>query len=321
MSESLNEKSWAIEVVIPVWNGQAYILDAIRSIERQTVKPAKIIVVDDGSTDTTVRLVREHSGPVPIECVEKEHSGLSPTRNQGIRRSTTPYIAFLDADDLWDEKKLEEQLQVFRTTELTNVACVYSDYSQMNEYGQLYTPPDSPVMDRTVRGRVFEKLLHFNSIIGSASGVLIKRECLDRVGYFDETLTATEDWDLWLRLAEHYSFDYAKDPLVKIRRHSGNMQKNAWHMFSNKVRFFNKWLTRLPADIDVPRRWAEYLIITMLYRLPKLDYYRFYKQTVRVPSHQILVNYTIRKMKFFLLIRILLLPVIVWVNRLKQHSA
>ena len=104
-----------IDVVIPVYNGQDFIIQAIKSIENQTYQPNKILIVDDGSTDDTAKLILSHQSSIPIQCIQKENGGLSSARNKGILSSTSQYIAFLDADDVWYPNKLQEQIKIFET--------------------------------------------------------------------------------------------------------------------------------------------------------------------------------------------------------------
>jgi len=91
-----------------------------------------------------------------------------------------------------------------------------------------------------VCGSVGERLLDANLIAGSASAVLVRRSCLEKVGAFDETLVCAEDWDLWLRLAEHYAFDFVDEELVWLRQHPGNAQKNELRMLGGELLFLNK---------------------------------------------------------------------------------
>ncbi|MDQ3100821.1 MAG: glycosyltransferase family 2 protein, partial [Bacteroidota bacterium] len=106
-----------VDVIIPAFNASGYIAGTLASVLAQTHAPARVIVVDDGSTDRTSEIVKEiihgYQGPIKIELLEKANGGQSTARNLGIDHSEAPYLAFLDADDLWHSTKLEKQMLLF----------------------------------------------------------------------------------------------------------------------------------------------------------------------------------------------------------------
>lgn len=247
----------AVDVVIPVYNGERYILATLESVASQTHKPARIIVVDDGSSDSTPFLVRNYSGPVPVEYVRKSNGGLSSARNAGISRCTSDYIAFVDADDEWYPEKLAAQLRIFAESEFADIGVVYCRYEVIDEDGIASDRHYVLNADDSMRGRIFERLFYGNKVAGSGSAVLVKRDCFNKVGVFDENLAAFEDWDMWLRLSENFSFDFSPRVLVGIRRHQGNMQQNRNFMLTNQLLFQNKWCSRVAADAGCIAEWRE----------------------------------------------------------------
>lgn len=263
-----------VDVVIPVYNGERFILQALNSVAAQSCAPARIIVVDDGSTDGTGEMVRAYKSEIPVEYVQKNNEGLSSARNAGIQISRSEYVAFLDADDEWYPEKLEEQLRLFRESDLQNLGVVYCAYSIIDDIGEISDSHHVVETDGSLRGSIFDVLLLANRITGSGSGVLIKRSCFDRVGLFDEELSACEDWDMWLRLAECYKFDLVPQKLVRIRRHQGNMQNDRNHMFSNQLRFFDKWLGRLPDDSACIAGWRRYCASRVIADFPRFGQFR-----------------------------------------------
>jgi glycosyltransferase involved in cell wall biosynthesis len=236
------ESTNSIDVVIPVFNGQDYILQALHSVEQQSYVPHKIIVVDDGSTDKTPELVQGYASHVSVEYVRQANKGLSSARNTGIARCTSQYVAFLDADDEWMPNKLAEQVRIFDNSDFGNLGVVYSKYCIIDSDGKLTRRHYVFEPEPSIRGNIYTRLFEANKIAGSGSGVLIKRGCFDHVGLFDETLHACEDWDMWLRLASRYEFDFVPEVLVKIRRHKNSIQQNTLLMFRNQLLFYNKWL-------------------------------------------------------------------------------
>ena len=237
-----------IDVVIPAFNAKAYLTETLQSVAQQGDVLAQIIVVNDGSTDHTAACVRQFAGAHPqmnIVLVEQANLGLSAARNTGIRKSTAPYIAFLDADDLWQAHKLDTQLQLFLSSVDPKLGVVYTGYSLISESSAPLSANTRLVAPK-VRGDVYQALLRGNFISGSGSSVLIKREVMDVVGGFDEKLHASEDWDMWLRIARQFHFDFVDKPLVAIRVHAKNMQKDRLRMLSAELMMLNK-LTQMQA--------------------------------------------------------------------------
>lgn len=257
MTESL--APLLIDVVIPVYNGAAYLRQALDSVTAQTCPPRSIIVIDDGSTDQTPHICQEYRGAVPLIYHRQENRGLSAARNAGWKKSDAPYIAFLDSDDVWEPGKLAAQVVLWQSSPLADLVLVYCGYSLIDTTGKTIHPAHLPIVQPKLRGRVFQDLLPKNTISGSGSGVIIRREALERVGGFDESLRALEDWDMWLRLAEIGSFDFVPEDLVAIRTHQAGMQHDSERMMNATLNFLNLWLTRLPKDHEVPRAWLQTL--------------------------------------------------------------
>ena len=240
-----------IDVVIPAFNAKAYLTETLQSVAQQGEVLAQIILVNDGSTDHTAACVHQFAAAHPqmnIVLVEQANLGLSAARNTGIRKSTAPYIAFLDADDLWQAHKLDTQLQLFLSSIDPKLGVVYTGYSLISESSAPLSANTRLVAPK-VRGDVYQALLRGNFISGSGSSVLIKREVLDAVGGFDEKLHASEDWDMWLRIARQFHFDFVDKPLVAIRVHAKNMQKDRLRMLSAELMLLNK-LTQMQSGND-----------------------------------------------------------------------
>ncbi|MCL4352877.1 MAG: glycosyltransferase [Patescibacteria group bacterium] len=238
---SRNSKKYSVDVVIPVYNGQDYIIQAIESVNKQTYKPNKIIVVDDGSTDKTPALIKRlRKSNQTLFYLRKRRGGPSSARNVGIKYSNAEFIAFLDADDVWESAKLEKQIKLFKNSDNQNLGVVYCNYADIDQDGNNLINFSSFPLDRTIRGNISRQLSSGNKVAGSDSAVLVKRECLERVGYFDENLQTCEDWDLWLRIAKYYQFDFVDKILVYLRRHPASLQKNKMKMLLGEVKFTNK---------------------------------------------------------------------------------
>lgn len=229
-----------IDVVIPAYNAEQFIHEALCSVATQTLPASRVIVVDDGSTDKTrseVERFANNSPPFRIEYRYQDNAGPAAARNLGLSIADAEFVALLDADDLWLPQKLEKQLSLFMQN--PDVGVVYCDYGVVNEVGMRLENRGFR-LDRRVRGRVHKHILRGNVVAGSASAVLIKRDCLQKVGFFDEKLVCGEDWDLWLRMSRHYHFDYVPDVLVLLRQHACNSQRNEFRMLGGELLFLDK---------------------------------------------------------------------------------
>ncbi|QWV99040.1 glycosyltransferase family 2 protein [Geomonas nitrogeniifigens] len=293
---------WSVDVVIPVYNGAPYIERALRSVLEQDHPPTRIIVVDDGSTDATADIVRGVRGEVPIRYFHQENGGLSSARNAGIRLCSSRFVAFLDADDEWYPDKLSRQLALFRESSFPHLAAVYCRYDIIDEGSVVRHDCHVVEPDPENRGDIFQRILAANLVTGSGSGILVLREALGEVGFFDETLSACEDWDMWLRLARRYQFDYVDGKLVKIRRHGSNMQKDDTRMFVNSLTFYNKW-SEEAFRAGHHRAWSNAVVCRIAQELPRLDSLRLTRSLLEPQARRFLFNATGGSLPLFLLLR------------------
>jgi glycosyltransferase involved in cell wall biosynthesis len=233
-----------IDVVIPVYNGAPYIRDCVASVLSQTLQPRHVIIVDDGSTDDTAEVVHALLRCHPILKFHRmdRNSGVSAARNAGIRLSDAPFIAFIDADDIWMPNKLALQRQIFAKSQQP-VGFVHSSFFLIDEDGS--TIPHERGLPPLLCGDIFSRLLRERNILsGSASSVLIKRDILDKAGVFDDQLYYGEDWDLWLRLAAISEVDHTPEALVGIRVRRSAIQhgnRNGIDRFLQVVKVYSHW--------------------------------------------------------------------------------
>lgn len=217
-----------VSVIIPAYNGAAYISQAIESVLRHGSADLEVIVVDDGSTDETSRVLEGFRGDVIV--LYQENRGMASARNRGIRASSGEYIAFVDQDDYWLDGKLTAQLACFQGR--PQVGLVYADAFLLQDTH--YLPQTFFTLCPPHRGQVFDRLL-LDSFIPIPT-VVVRRECLENVGLFDERLRICADYDLWLRVAAGYEVDYVEVPLAVYRRHEGNTSKNAELALTEAIR-------------------------------------------------------------------------------------
>ena len=206
-----------ISVIIPTYNSARYLPEAIESVLTQTYKDFELIVIDDGSSDNTKEVVVPYLDRIMF--LEGPNGGPSKARNRGIRQSSGEYVAFLDADDIWYSDKLQRQLTVF--TENKHYSLVYSDASFTQSYPSKEDRTFFSIINPARAGWIFSKLLCENFIL--IPSVIVKRDCLEKTGLFDEHLKWWEGYDLWLRIAFENQVGYLNTPLFYRRIHESNL--------------------------------------------------------------------------------------------------
>ena len=225
----------AVSIVVPTYNRAERLGETLRSVFNQTCQDFELIVVDDGSTDDTQKVV--NSFPRVQYISKQENHGVSRARNEGLALAKGRYICFLDSDDLWDEKKL--QIQVQWMGDNPNCQVCYTDeiwirkgvrVNQMNKH-------------RKYSGDIFRHCLPL--CIVSPSSAMLRAELFDEIGNFDESLPACEDYDLWLRTAEKYPFHFIEEPLIiKQGGHADQLSRKYWGMDRFRVAALQKLLDR-----------------------------------------------------------------------------
>jgi glycosyltransferase involved in cell wall biosynthesis len=214
-----------VSVIIPTYNRAQLVYRAVESVLAQTFKDYEIIVVDDGSTDTTEELLESAYKGKVLYIKKERNEGLAAARNTGIQVSRGACLAFLDDDDTWHPKKLELQIALLRHK--PSLGLVYCGYFQVDGTGRV-----GGEVKPTKRGKIHDELLCRNYIVGSASAALMAKEVVSRIGYFDEMLPSCEDWDMWIRIAKCYEIDFVDEPLVNCTFHSERMSSRLLNMES-----------------------------------------------------------------------------------------
>lgn len=207
-----------VSIIIPAHNAEKYIQEAVDSALGQTYENIEVVVIDDGSTDGTKKVLELYVRDRKIKYVYQENKGLAGARNAGIRNSKGEYVAFLDADDLFLPEKVAEQVKVLEENPDFDVCYCdlthFIDSSPRKYYHHRYHYPS---------GNLFEPLLHRQFI--NPLTVFARRSVFEKFGFFDETLRRSEDWDLWLRWSHAgVKFFYLDKPLAYYRIQStGNL--------------------------------------------------------------------------------------------------
>lgn len=174
-----------VSVILPVYNGERLLAESIRSVLRQDYRPVELIIVDDGSVDATARVAAGFSDSV--RYFHQSHAGPAAARNLGLRVAQGEYIAFIDADDLWPERKLRFQMNCFEA--FPKVEIVQGLIRRIKLQGM-------------VRWRIIGPDLDFPFVYSNLGSILVRRRVFKEIGVFDESLPFHEDTDFWLRARE-----------------------------------------------------------------------------------------------------------------------
>ena len=212
-----------VSVVIPTYNCGQYISKAIESVLNQTYQNFEIIVIDDGSTDNTKSVLIPYMDK--IKYIYKKNGGPSGARNLGINNAKGEYIAFLDADDLLLEEYLSKCVNYI---EKNRYDLVWTDsYADIyNENGIFICRKSGEREDYpSNKDYLYEKLFkRFQNGFSGTYRIVIKKDCFNKIGYFDENLIIIEDWDLWLRIAKNkLNIGYIQEYLSIYRRHGKSL--------------------------------------------------------------------------------------------------
>ncbi len=244
-----------VSVVIPTFNRKDFVLEAIDSVVNQTVNPFEIIVVDDGSTDGTGELIKKKYPD--IVYVYQENRGVSAARNNGIKIAKGDYIALLDSDDLWKKKKLEKHIDFIKQNPQFRV-------SQTDEVwirnGRFVNPMKK---HKKYGGFIFPQCLPL--CIVSPSAVIIEKGVFDDYGFFDETMPACEDYDMWLRVSAFEPIGLLEEKLI-VKRGGHNDQLSKAFIGMDRFRVY-----ALEKIINNPELKNEYRILAVRELLKKCE--------------------------------------------------
>lgn len=226
-----------VSVILPVYNGENYLRLAIESVLRQTLREYELIVVDDGSTDSTPQVAREYGNR--IRYVHQDNTGVAGAFNHGLRLATGRYISWLSHDDLFEPTKLE--MQVKALSSYTTPAICYTD--------ACFIDPDGIVIKESeIENPAPQELLRYLFLSGnismSAYSLFYDRRCIDEIGMYDESQPVTQDTDMLIRLARRFPFVHVPQMLIRIRQHGGreSLKKN-WE--SEAFKFYRGWSDKL----------------------------------------------------------------------------
>jgi glycosyltransferase involved in cell wall biosynthesis len=226
-----------VGVIIPAFNAAKYLPAALESVFSQTFDDWQILLVDDGSTDNTAEVMIPFLNRFGsrIKYIKQNNRGLPAARNTAIRESTTEFLALLDADDVWLPCRLAESLKVL--TERPQAGLAYGLITQIDSEGQLGgTFEGNP---RNAEGHIAPSI-YMRKVELPCPTITFRRRCIEEVGMFDETMRATEDRDLWLRIALRYEVAFVPKVIAYYRLSPGSMSADPERMLRAQLQFIDK---------------------------------------------------------------------------------
>ncbi|MGO8152586.1 glycosyltransferase family 2 protein [Rhizobium leguminosarum] len=235
-----------VSVVIPAFNASRYIERTLRSAGRQTYRNLEIIVVNDGSTDDTAKVVEQVAlADSRIRLLSTPNRGVAAARNTGIREAAGRFVAFLDADDLWHHTKIEKQVNALNRL-TPQWAAVYVLHYIINSDDEILRS----CAPNVARGYIFARHLTFK-YVGNGSALLVRRDAALEIGGFDSSYAAAgiggcEDLDFELRLAARYQIEVIPERLVGYRQYPGNMSSNHLQMGRGALEVIRRSLAANP---------------------------------------------------------------------------
>lgn len=250
-----------VSVVLPVYNREACVGRAIASVLGQTYRQLELLVVDDGSTDGTRRVLDGFGSRITV--IAQPHAGVYPARNLGVRNARGELVAFIDSDDVWLPDKLERQLPLMQRGE---VGLVFGDAVQLTapESAAPRTGSTSFRVAPPRRGRVAGHFAWCNFV--PTVTVLVRRRCLDDVGGFPETTDVSADYLTWFRIALRYELDYVDQTVAEYTVHPSGISYDLGRSIAARIGLFSDELSRTndPAVRATLRRLLFHLALSML---------------------------------------------------------
>lgn len=223
-----------VSIIIPTYNRKAYLETAVDSVLKQTFSNFELIIIDDGSNDGTDSLANSlWQKDERIKYIYQSNKGVSSARNMGIKNARGELIGFLDSDDYWLEDKLEIQTEFFDSHPECDICHTDEKWIKNGVFQKI------PKKYQKEGGDIFEKALELCAI--GPSTVLMKREIFDKIGLFDESLPACEDYDMWLRITAKYKvFLLPQDLVVKRGGHPDQLSMTIPHLDKYRIMAIEK---------------------------------------------------------------------------------
>jgi len=256
-----------VSVIMNCHNSDAFLKEAIESVYAQTFSDWEIVFFDNASIDKSQAIAKSYDDKIQYFYVA-ERLSLGHARNAAIAKARGQYIAILDCDDLWLPTKLEQQVASFKQGSdskkplglcYTSAVRISSDGKELSSYAR---------ERKTFSGEIYHKLI--DDCFIPCSSVMLTKQALMYTQGFDVRWNQVEDWDLWLRIAKHYTAAYVEAPVTKIRLHANNLSRNISAHFKEKIELLEdlkrsdpavcSHCLRMIAELTLQQNIAEFLL-------------------------------------------------------------
>ncbi|MGH7257459.1 MAG: glycosyltransferase family A protein [Nitrospiraceae bacterium] len=246
----MGQSSQLVSVVIPVYNAASFIREALASVSSQTFRNYQLICVDDGSTDSSLEILSQASSEFrfPVRILQQDRGGPSMARNLGARHAAGRYLAFLDADDIWYPRKLEQQVLALESD--PSAVLAHCNFDEIDEVGRLLCQASAAAMCKPSKKDLWAQLLGPQAWI-LPSTMMVCRAAYEHIRGFDPTLLFDEDADFCLRLRSLGEFVFLEEVGMAKRIHARSMTRNgepADRQFAAGEQFLLKLMTRYAND-------------------------------------------------------------------------
>lgn len=241
-----------VSIITPVYNGQDFLDRSIKSVLAQTYENWELLLIDDGSSDNSVQIIKYYLEDNRIKLLRNEsNSGIPTTRNKGIENSTGEFIALLDQDDEWLPHKLEKQVNRFLEID-DSFGLIYSNVEVRTDQGILADQKKEIEPEVSIQSNL-ELMLSRNLITSPTA--MVKRKALEEVGLFDESIRwGGDDYDLWIRIAHKYKFDYIDEVLCIRHEHQQNYSADKKRMMLKTIELGEKYVEQFGLEPSLSRK-------------------------------------------------------------------
>lgn len=230
-----------VTIILPTYNRAHLVSRAVTSVLNQTYQDFELIIVDDCSIDNTEEIIENFcKQDQRVICIKhSRNKGGNAARNTGIKAARAEYIAFQDSDDEWLPGKLEKQVELLENMSRDEAGVVYTAFWRIEGKDKTYNPGNI----KNKEGNIQAELLKGNFI--TTPSVLIKKECFEKAGLFDEDFPRLQDWEMWLRVAKYYHFKYINEPLLNSYYYADSISANSQALIKALELIVTKYFTEI----------------------------------------------------------------------------
>lgn len=278
----MSEAQSKVSIIMPTYNRVDYIGEAIDSALNQTWQNLELILVDDGSTDSTKEFLEKYKDDARLRYFYQDNQGQSVARNKAIKEAKGDFIAFLDSDNIWYLDKLEKQMKIVAA----NLDCdiFIGDGITIDEKG---SKVECSQMKR-YSGHVTGRLIKDNFV--SMNTTLTKKYCFDCLGGLDESVKVGDDYELWLRFSTRYKFHYTADNYIKYRVMPNQISSDKERRFMSNETVLNNFFVKFPDAVkqsEKNRGLSFFFVRRARYEVSKKLYMRALKSLTIAVKHDL----------------------------------